>query len=114
MNWPYEVMRWEAGIDYLTVVSNDLSGSGQLDALGWAMVEKAEQEGGIVKSALIGGYEGYLVNQSFYGVRYDGCMVRMSGQGAEWLARAVDWQKAHATRIDVQITAWFDSYDPSL
>ncbi len=114
MNWPYELVRWEAGLDYLTVVSNSQFDSAQLDKLGWAMVEQAEAEGGIIKPAMIGGYEGYMVNSSFYGVRYDGCMVRVSGAGALGLAQAVDWWFAHPTRIDVQITAWFDSYDPCL
>lgn len=114
MTYNMETMKFEAGLDYLTVVSHTQEGAAQIDRYGWAMVEREEDNGGLIKSKFIGGYDGYQINQLFYGVRADGAMIRVSGSKSLELAEAMDWRHVHATRVDVQVTVWFESYDPGL
>jgi hypothetical protein len=106
------VMKYEAGLDYLTVVSHSHEGAALIDRYGWAVVEREEDNGGIIKSKFIGGYDGYQVNQMFYGVRADGAMIRVSGPKAIELAEAMDWRHVHPTRVDAQVTVWYETHDP--
>jgi hypothetical protein len=91
------------GVDYVTLTAKTPASIGKLKMYGDAQVALLEREGFHVKPSRPMGYDGWQVGPVFLGARFDGFMLRVSGQMAHEAARLWD-EDIHCTRLDVQAT----------
>lgn len=96
----------DAGLDYLTVVSDTQAARNSLCKLGEKLHDRMAVQGGIPKFTMRSGFEGYELNKLFVGVRGERAMIVCKGSIANEVFQAIDWNGTHCTRIDLQCTVW--------
>lgn len=98
----------EVGMDWLTAVARNEVGGRNLEELYRVREAEAIIQGFIPRFEQKYGYEGFRVGSYFYGRRGESTMLIVSSSDAITIAPVVDWENAHATRIDLQVTSWRD------
>lgn len=104
----------DCGPDWLTATVKRDEGRWQEVQNNWAdILHRARAESGLVEDAGRLGYAGLLAGKCFWGFRWDGALLNITGGDAA--AYWDDWQRATGkpTRIDLQVTVraremWLD------
>lgn len=105
----------EAGIDWLSM-------SVPIGASDWALwnerakrtLQTIADHGNVLRDARILGYEGVQAANCYYGERLDGSFLRLTGAWADKLFLETFHAEAHYSRIDMQVTARFPFYNPTV
>lgn len=93
-----------SGIDWLTLTFSKETAQNGLEEIIFKHMEQKERDGDEFKPGSALGYDGFRAGSIFYGVRADGCMLRVSGITASELFGAIGGYNVRCTRIDIQST----------
>jgi len=105
-------MHAEAGIDYLTcTLREDDVNLAKMVSIGHKLQKVEISEGNTLKAASVQGYDGTICGGVFVGESYQGAMVRVSSASANEALAALKVVSPKVTRIDLQVTVWYDE-DP--
>lgn len=108
-------MRCEAGVDYLTVVASlDCPDKAQVVAYGHKLIKEEQSNGNSIKEGIRLGYAGFKCGGVFVGEADQGALVQVSGFTANKAVKLYKGTKAKITRIDLQVTVWYDSDTPEI
>jgi len=93
-----------SGVDWITVTQRPGPEMILLQEQAYALAAVELSSGQFGRPWFCSGYEGFSVGAVFYGERYDGCILQLTGSVA-----AAHWQRAYqnaasVTRIDLQVT----------
>lgn len=105
----------EAGIDWVSM-SVPIGADSWVD---WntkarAAIQLVADHGNMLREARILGYEGVQAAQCYYGERLDGSFLRITGAWADKLFLEVYHNQAHFSRVDMQVTARYARYIPTV
>lgn len=107
-------MQIRAGVDWLSLTRVDGPGAWEWAMKGIHAVNTIADEGNEVKARNLQGYQGVGCGGSFVGTRHDGYLVQVSGKHADiWFDELYD-SECHVTRIDMQVTVQYDTYDDKI
>lgn len=95
----------DAGVDWLTLVSNKETPNHDLVLSEWYNAfNVVKHRSGMVDDAHVLGYAGIRTEGMIVGTRYDGAMVKVSGKTAKEQFLQLPSKDCNVTRLDVQVT----------
>lgn len=100
----------EVGVDYIRVTTNKEGDNEYLERIGYEYQAGLPREGDITKPCSKLGYDGSSSGTSFIGRRPDGVMFQISGRVPARCLHALDFDRVHVTRIDLQFTVRLPQY----
>lgn len=104
----------DCGVDWLTVTSSKDNADHELVLFSWYEIMKERRRWtGTYEEKTFLGYQGTATDGIFVGTRYDGAMIRVSGEFSREIWSSINAKGSSITRLDVQVTVQYESDGPT-